>query len=749
MSAATLKWRGDLVVSRQGTPDQPAFVVKDPASGRFYRLREAEHFIAGQLDGSTTTETIRERVQQRFGTTLSEQSLEQFIHRLNTLGLVADAARPLQRPASRPRRIAGDLFYLRVKAFDPDRLLERLARPFSFLFTPAFVTLSALLIVSAIGLTVLHWPEMAREMSALLRVESLPLAWGICFLVILAHEFAHGLTCKHFGGSVRELGFMLIYLQPAFYCNVSDAWQFPEKSRRLWVTFAGAYFELFLWAGATWVWRVTDPATTLNYLALVIAATSAIKSIFNFNPLIKLDGYYLLSDWLEIPNLRRKAFACLGSLSRRWFAPLPQWLKESTARELWIYFGYGLLAGIYSVALLSFVLWQLTGFLVDRYQAWGFVVSVALIGAVLRNPLSRSIQTLRLQLSSSQRLVRAVKRLVALILVLGGITAGLYYWPMELKVAGPFTLLPIHNADVRAEVEGLIQSVYHDEGESVAQGEVLARLADRDCQAELRKIKAELEEKQARLRLLRAGPRVEEVELAKTTIAKEEERLKFATQQLNRDEALIKQQLLARKDFETTAEQVSVRSRELQEARDHLKVLLAGSRPEEIEALEAELRRLDAHQSYLQEQLRLLTLRSPVAGVITTRKLREKIGQHVKKGDLLAEVHELNTVTAEIDVPEKEIADVRVGQRVALKARAHPGASFEGTVVAIAPVASKPEDSRGQRTVLVTTQLDNASGLLKPQMSGMAKIYCGERRALELLGRRLVRYLRVEVWSWW
>ena len=749
MSAATLKWRGDLVVSRQGTPDQPAFVVKDPASGRFYRLREAEHFIAGQLDGSTTSETIRERVQQRFGTTLSEQSLEQFIHRLNTLGLVTDAAGPLQRPASRPRRIAGDLFYLRVKAFDPDWLLDRLAHPFRFLFTPAFVALSALLILSALGLTLLHWPEMAREMSALLRVESLLLAWGICFVVILAHEFAHGLTCKHFGGSVRELGFMLIYFQPAFYCNVSDAWQFPEKSRRLWVSFAGAYFELFLWAAATWVWRVTDPATTLNYVALVIAATSAIKSLFNFNPRIKLDGYYLLSDWLEIPNLRRKAFACLGSLSRRWFSPLPQWLKESTARERWIYFGYGLLAGIYSVALLSFVLWHLTGFLVDRYQAWGFVVSAALIGAVLRNPLSRSIQTLRLQLSSEKRLVRAVKRFAVFIIVLGGITAGLYYWPMELKVAGSFTLLPIHNADVRAEVEGLIQSVYHDEGESVAQGEVIARLADRDCQAELRKIKAELEEKQARLRLLRAGPRLEEVELAKTTIAKAEERLKFATQQLNRDEALIKQQLLARKDFETTAEQVSVRTKELEETRDHLKLLMAGSRPEEVEALEAELRRMGSHQSYLEEQLRLLILRSPVSGVITTRKLREKIGQLVEKGDLFAEVHELNTVSAEIEVPEKEIADVRIGQRVALKARAYPGASFEGTVVAIAPVASKPEDSRGQRTVLVTTQIDNASGLLKPQMSGMAKIYCGERRALELLGRRLVRYLRVEVWSWW
>jgi len=739
-----------LLVSRHGEEEGSFFVFKDPASERFFRFGETEQFIAQQLDGATPVETVRQRVEERFGASLSVEALQQFIERLRGLGLVTDGATEPRLLPARRRRIAGDLFYLRFKAFDPDRLFERLEPAVRFLFTPSFLVLSAALILCAVGVTVGHWGDMTRELGELFRFESLALAWGICFVVILAHEFAHGLTCKHFGGKVREIGFLLIYFQPAFYCNVSDAWLFPKKSHRLWVTFAGAYFETFLWALATLFWRVTEPDTTLNYLAMVVAATSALKSFFNLNPLIKLDGYYLLSDWLVIPNLRRKAFAWLrGRLkSVLTFTRAPS--ESVTARERWIYLVYGLLAGAYSFWLLGIIAWYTGSYLVDRYQAWGFAFFSVLLFGLFRNPIRRAATELSAELSlARERRVRTLKRLAKLVVVLAGLGVVLWYWRPELKVAGSFTLLPIHNADVRAEVEGIIQSVYHDEGESVAQGEVIARLADRDCQAELRKIKAELEEKQARLRLLRAGPRVEEVELAKTTIAKAEERLKFATQQLNRDEALIKQQLLARKDFETTAEQVSVRTKELQEARDHLKVLLAGSRPEEIEAIEAELRRLGAHQSYLEEQLRLLTLHSPAAGVITTRKLHEKIGQHVKKGDLLAEVHELKTVTAEIAVPEKEIADVCVGQRVALKARAHPGASFEGKVVAIAPVASKPEDSRGQRTVLVTTEIDNASGLLKPQMSGMAKIYCGERRALELLGRRIVRYLRVEVWSWW
>src|ERR1051326_6353818 len=100
---------------------------------------------------------------------------------------------------------------------------------------------------------------------------------------------------------------LLIYLQPAMYCNVSDAWLFPEKKKRLLVTLAGVWFDLLAWALATLLWRVTEPATAIDFLSLVIATTMGIKSLFNLNPLIKLDGYYLLSAWVEIPNLRRRA----------------------------------------------------------------------------------------------------------------------------------------------------------------------------------------------------------------------------------------------------------------------------------------------------------------------------------------------------------------------------------------------------------------------------------------------------------
>src|SRR5688572_8564795 len=185
------------------------------------------------------------------------------------------------------------------------------------------------------------------------------------------------------------MGFMLIYFQPAFYCNVSDAWLFPEKSKRLWVTFAGAYFETFLWAVATVVWWLADPQTTINHLALIVAATSAIKSFFNMNPLIKLDGYYLLSDWLAIPNLRQKAFGYVGSQIKRLWTTTPAAFSEITTRERWIFLVYAVLAGTYSYWLFGKILLWFGASLVGHYQGVGFILFVSALGVIFRQPLKQ------------------------------------------------------------------------------------------------------------------------------------------------------------------------------------------------------------------------------------------------------------------------------------------------------------------------------------------------------------------------
>ena len=134
---------------------------------------------------------------------------------------------------------------------------------------------------------------------------------------------------------------------------------------------------------------------------------------------------------------------------------------------------------------------------------------------------------------------------------------------------------------------------------------------------------------------------------------------------------------------------------------------------------------------------------------IADGSLDQLAGAYLEFGDEICRIADKSVMEAEIAVPEKEIADVRIGQKVALKARAYPSVNFEGNVVSIAPVVNKGEEKWEPRTILVTTELHNASRLLKPEMTGNAKIFCGQRRIVDLITRRLARYIRVEFWSWW
>ena len=404
-----------------------------------------------------------------------------------------------------------------------------------------------------------------------------------------------------------------------------------------------------------------------------------------------------------------------------------------------------------------------------------------------------------------------LKRPIKIGLLCAIILTIMLFLQLELTVSGKFTVLPFHNADVRAQVEGIIEKVYVEEGDWVQTGDTIARLADRDYQAELNKVKARIHEKGAKLKMLIAGPRKEEVDWVRKlvdtentrleqarkrykemqelltkrlarlriTVRKAKERLKYSENNLKRVKELWGEKYISRREFEQIEEKSIVRERELEVARavlrevlaDHLgeydkdikvarkeleaaesklKVLLAGSRAEVIEATEAEIASLDVQQRYLEGQIQRVLIRSPHAGVITTPKMKQKIGQKVEQGELIAKVHELKIITAEIDISELEIADVKLGQQVVLKARSYPAEDFYGTVLSIAPAAiSDEENTAGAKIIRVTSKIDNEDILLKSQMTGNAKIFCGKRRLFDLVTRRLVRYIRVEFWSWW
>src|SRR6185312_13877521 len=304
------------------------------------------------------------------------------------------------------RRLQGNVFYLMFRVCDPDHLFDWLVGKVRFLFTWTFMALSAATILAAACVIVFNWGEFKQDLPRLYQWGAIPTVWAIILLVTVAHEFGHGLTCKHFGGEVHELGFLLLLLQPCLYCNVSDSWLFPEKSKRLWVSFAGPYFELFLWALAVLIWRLTDSGTWINFVALAVTATSGVKALLNFNPLIKMDGYYLLSDWLGIHNLRRRSYACIGAGIKRLFGIKTP--VDATPREKRIFLIYGLTASTFSFCALGYMVWVLAGFLEERNQGLNALFMVLfLIVAKIRRRL------LRLFPEESKTWFKAIRRAFA------------------------------------------------------------------------------------------------------------------------------------------------------------------------------------------------------------------------------------------------------------------------------------------------------------------------------------------------
>lgn len=792
---ACARLRSGLEVSEQRAGEVTVFVVKDPASGRIFRLPETAYFIARQLDGETAPAEIRTRVEKKFGAVPSPEELEGYLLQLRSLGLLEGAAAP-KGPAGRVR---GDLLYLRFKAFDPDRFLERLLPLFRWCFTRGFVVASVVLVLCGCAIAVANWPQIRPEFAQFANLHALFSIWLVLILTVCMHEFAHGLACKHFGGQVREMGFMLIYLQPALYCNVSDAWMFPDKAKRLWVTAAGAWLDMVVWALAALAWRITEPDAALHFVALVVLATTGVRMAFNVNPLIKLDGYYLLCDALDIPNLRARAFRYLSGSGR-----------EASARERRIFLVYGVLAGVYTTLLLGTIAWWAAGYLISRYQGLGFALFLVFMSLLLRNPLRRSFLALPERVRTPPAWFRSMSRPVKALLVGGAALGALVLMPATLSVSGGFAVRPVDNADLRAEVEGIIEAVHADEGDAVAANALVARLAGHQHRAELAQTQAALREKQAKLKMQQAGPREEEIALGRQRVAnatareaealgrhaqaerlraariagtqaaleKAKEQFAFAEQSSARLRPLVQQGFFSAAKYEEAESELAVRRRALDEAqaslhhaqadelrewRENLALaraarteaerelerLLAGSRPEEIEATEAEIASLEAKRRLLEHQVRRLEIRAPYAGIITTPRLKEKIGQYVNRGDLIAEVHELHKLTVEIEVPERDIGPVRIGQRVALRARAYPGETFEGEVVGIAPAMHDSALVAGTKMVRVATLIDNPDLRLKSGMTGYAKIDCGTRSLGEVLAHGTVGALRVEVWSWW
>jgi multidrug efflux pump subunit AcrA (membrane-fusion protein) len=770
--------RQDLQQSRQQHQGKTYLVVKDPVSRRYFRFTETQAAILDLLAVPTDAETVAATASQKFGT-VSPATIQAFLASLESKDLLDTPAvrERLGTSGTASKLQQSSILYKQVLSLNPEQIFDWLLPRTRWAFTPAFQALGCLLILSGVSIFFLHWDELRAQTPSLLSIWTILMVWPIVFTVSAYHEFSHGLTCRHFGGQVKEVGFMLIYFSPAFYCDVSDAWMFPRRRDRMLVTLAGGYSQLMLWGLCTIIWRITEPDTYINQIMVVVVVFSGLQTLFNFNPLIKLDGYYMLSDYLEVPNLRAKGFATVWN-----------WITRNTNRKTFreerAQLVYGLCAIAFSSTLLLLVYSRIYTWATTNWSTAGLVGFAVFSTITLRRTAAESMSGLKALVShaSAKRVRNAVILLVAISLSI--------FVRWELKIPAQFKVLPKGEWMVRAQTEGLVTEVLAREGVRVHKNDLLARTRDYEKVNELERITGELNESKRKLETLNAPPRPEEITQIESRIATKN--IELQNKRRNQQERSQLQEALAQKktrlkqlEIEATAKKeefeagligrilydaaqnavevqqhdileaeaairtlderadrdVDLITKQLAELESDLRYLKAGNRPELIRETQAQVEKLETLVGSLKQEIEKSDILAPIDGTVVTPFPERKLNQKLAVGDEFVRLVDTEGVMVEMMVPEKDLEDVKAGSRVTLTARSLPDQEFEGRVDFIAPIA---QTSGGQQMIAVRTQLPNDSSLLRPEMSGVARIYCGKRRVIDLLTRRMRNWVKTE-----
>ena len=481
--------RGDLKITAAPLRGRKSFVVKDPVSLKYFRWGAKEHRLATLLDGRRNATEALQIIQREFpDEEFDERNLQTIMnHFLNaglliTDGTVAQRIFHLQtRMIQKAKRsklwlsILSKIISFKITLFDPDLLLMRMNRKLKFLWTwPAAAVLLGMLAAGAWFLT-LDRGSLAQRMPDILGWQNLVILWIVLILVKVVHEFGHGLSCKHFGGEVHEMGAMFILFSPFLFCNATDSWVFHEKRKRMTVNFAGIYMELFLASVAAMLWVLTQPGIFNQICFNVMLVCSVTTIFFNVNPLMKYDGYYALSDAVEIPNLKERADRALitrlaglftggeGILHDPIIEPL-KWLVLTYAAASYAWMFYM----AYNILKLMGRLMQPVG--LDRLAqaAAGLVLVLGIVGP----PLLVGFQIFKVVKSDESATTGA--RVVFSVTILLAVLLGISFIPVPVSVKSACVIDASNRIRVTSPVPGFLRKISVRDDQSVQAGQLLA-----------------------------------------------------------------------------------------------------------------------------------------------------------------------------------------------------------------------------------------------------------------------------------
>jgi len=480
-----------------------------PSTGLMYRLSWGQWNLARLFDGKRSYAAIAELYSRETGQSYDEQAVYEFASDLQSAGfwyrteqeknvlllLQSKEERKKQLKAKNP---FSDLSMITFPAFNPDGFLNWLYPRTRFLYTRWFTVLTLLAFAFSLAITLSHWSEIGRDTVEFYNftdktAADIAVLYVLGIFVVAVHEFAHAHACKHAGGRVPAMGFALIFLTPAFYTDTTEGAVMGDRSERLVISLAGIWAELMVCSIATPVWWLTAPDTMVHEGAyFMMMLTGIVSLIVNWNPLMKLDGYYMLCEIIGIAELKEDATAYLSAWVKRRVWRLPVEIPYVPRRRRPFYAAYALLSGAYSYLVLTVVA-RFAGNVSRNFSPeWAFLPEYGIALLVFKSRIRLLVNFMKLVYLDKKDRVRAwfASRPVLLAAVLL-LLCLLPLW--HQSTSGRFVLEPVGRSIVRAAVPGVVAEIFVEEGSVVAAGEPIAQLRNLPLESEAARARARLE----------------------------------------------------------------------------------------------------------------------------------------------------------------------------------------------------------------------------------------------------------------
>lgn len=506
--AVALRMRPDLSIEPQQMGRRRYWVVKDPVALTYFQLREEEHAILRMLDGRTSLGEIKRRFEQAFAPLqMTVEQLQAFLGRLYRCGLLLSEASGQgeqlllghrRHRLQTLRQSFSNVLAIRFRGINAEPLLQWLYPRCRWIFSHTILAGCLLLVLAAATLLTVQFDVLQSKLPdfyTLFSVDNaLWLAIALAMTKIL-HEFGHALTCKHFDGECHELGVMLLAFTPCLYCDVSDSWMLAAKWRRIAVSAAGMGVEIVLASLCTFLWWFSEPGL-LNVLCLNTMLVCSVSTVlFNGNPLLRYDGYYILSDLVEVPNLAQQSKALVDrALSRVFLGVKTSNDRALPERHRGLLAAYAVASTVYRWFVVIAILWYCSSVL-TRYnlEAVADVLVLTVVAGMLAPPLWNAVRGFRnpawRRQFNSRRAAIGWSVLVAVAIAVCSI-------PLPFHVAAPVVLKLQDERRVYVSTPGTLGACVAP-GVKVKQGHTLARLDDLGLRLQV----AELECKRNQQRL--------------------------------------------------------------------------------------------------------------------------------------------------------------------------------------------------------------------------------------------------------